>query len=133
MRVEKTVDEKRRAYGWLSVSLDANGDLVEDCHKSVIFPEDLEEAMVGFMLEHRRGDDMHSVEGVAKVFEAMTFTAEKWAALGGRPEGAPVCGTWIGVEFEHGAEGDTAWAAVKRGDRPMFSLGGTAIPEILEP
>lgn len=133
LNVSKTEDEKRRVFGWASVSLDVEGNLVEDLQKTVIPPEVLEEAVYIYILEERNGGDMHvATEGVGKCIESMVFTPEKLALLGIEKSNLHQCAWWFGVQFDESDEGNAAWQAVKNGKRPMLSIGGVAEVELLD-
>lgn len=121
IKVMKSDDEKMLAFGWASVSMRADGELIEDWQKDIVEPEELENAAYEFVLLYREGGEMHERGGAAVLIESVVFTEEKMRAMG-IPEGTLPVGWWIGFKV---LDGDV-WEKVKDGTYSMFSIEGTA-------
>lgn len=118
--VTKTDDDQRLVFGWFSVST-IDGQPVVDKQSDIIDTVDLEKAVYDYVLHHRAQGDMHGADQKGRLVESMMFTSEKQKALGidlGRE------GWFGGFRVDDG----DVWKAIKRGERPEFSIGGTAIP-----
>lgn len=126
-KIAKSDDDKRLAFGWANVSVDAAGEQLVDYHEDMIDIEELEQAAYKFVEFYREGGEMHERGGCAVLIESMVFTKEKQAALG-LPEGTVPEGWWIGFHVTD----DDVWAKVKDGTYPMFSIEGEAIREPVE-
>jgi len=138
-RVEKSLDfevvkadeDQMLAFGWLYVSKTEDGRQVVDASGDVIDVPTLEKASYEFVLKYRDAGEQHQKENgeikpVGKLVECIVFTPEKIEALG-IPDGVMKQGIWVGFKID---EPDT-WEKVKSGEYKMFSLGGTAIPELI--
>lgn len=115
--VAKSDGDQGLIFGWASV-VEENGHLIIDKQGDAILPEDLEKAAYDFMLHARQHGQMHDTIGTGRCIESMMFTKEKQAALGidlGK------VGWWVGFKVE---DGETR-AAIKRGELPEFSIGGS--------
>lgn len=113
----KADSEKRLVFGWASVAT-IYGEPVIDKQGDIIPPEELETAVYDYVLNCREQGDMHIDLAVGRLVESCIFTAEKQAALGidlGKE------GWWVGFYVDD----DTTWDAIKRGERPEFSIGGS--------
>ncbi len=126
-KIAKSDDDKRLAFGWANVSVNAAGEQLVDYHEDMIDIEELEQAAYKFVEFYREGGEMHERGGCAILIESMVFTKEKQAALG-LPEGTVPEGWWIGFHVTD----DDVWAKVKDGTYPMFSIEGEAIREPVE-
>lgn len=126
-KIAKSDDDKRLAFGWANVSVNAAGEQLVDYHEDMIDIEELEQAAYKFVEFYREGGEMHERGGCAVLIESMVFTKEKQAALG-LPEGTVPEGWWIGFHVTD----DDVWAKVKDGTYPMFSIEGEAIREPVE-
>ena len=115
--------DKRLVFGWASVSITANGELLQDLQNDSIAPDDLETAAYEYVLQFRDGGEEHqpNLRRKAKLVESCVFTGEKQEALGIPPGILPV-GWWIGFYVED----DDAWEKIKNGTYQMFSIEGTA-------
>ena len=58
-KIQKSVDEKRLAFGWASVAATAAGDTVTDYYEDIIEPDELEQAAYNFVQFYREGGEMH--------------------------------------------------------------------------
>jgi hypothetical protein len=117
--------ERQLLFGWASVSIAADGNLVEDAHGHTIDPLELEDAVYLFV---RCGGMMGGVEHqymyAGTIVESMVFTKEKMAKMG-IPEGTLPQGWWIGM-YVYDKE---IFEFVKSGVLPMLSIAGTAYEE----
>lgn len=114
-----TKAEEHLAFGWASVAVDANGQVVVDSEGDSIPIEELEQAAYRFVLESRQGGEMHATIGGATLVESVVFTQPKLEALG--VENVPL-GWWVGFKITD----EDLWQKIKAGDYPMFSIGGSA-------
>ena len=130
-RILKTDDEQRLVFGWASVSLTADGQLLTDLQSDVIYPEELEKCAYDFVLKFRAAGEMHDHaerRGVTgTLVESFVCTPEKLAAMGLQKGTAHEVGWWVGFKFD--AE---SYARVKSGDYSMFSIQGTAERQLVE-
>lgn len=120
-KIAKSDDEKMLAFGWASVSMRVDGEVIEDWQKDIVEPEELENAAYDFVLLYREGGEMHERGGTAVLIESVVFTEEKMKAMG-IPEGTLPIGWWIGFKVLD----EDVWEKVKDGTYPMFSIEGEA-------
>ena len=120
-KIAKADDDRRLAFGWANISIDAEGNQLEDWQHDMIDPEDQEDAAYKFVRFYREGGEMHERGGCAECVESCVFTDEKMAAMG-IPSGTLPIGWWLGFYVTD----DAVWAKVKSGEYPMFSIEGTA-------
>lgn len=120
-KITKSDDDKRLAFGWASVSMRVDGEVIEDWQSDIVEPEELENAAYNFVELYREGGEMHERGGVAILIESVVFTEEKMKAIG-IPEGTLPIGWWIGFKVLD----DDVWEKVKDGTYPMFSIEGEA-------
>lgn len=118
VEIKKLDEAKNLVFGYLSVSENADGSLVEDLQGDVIEPTELEKAAYAFMLESRAADEMHRLDQIGQVVESAVFTKEKQQALG-IPDGTMPVGWWVGIKVD-----PEVFAKVKDGDYRAFSIGG---------
>lgn len=120
-KIMKSDDEKMLAFGWASVSIRVDGELIEDWQKDIVEPEELESAAYDYVLLYREGGEMHERGGAAVLIESVVFTEEKMQAMG-IPAGTLPIGWWIGFKVTD----PDVWEKVKDGTYPMFSIEGEA-------
>ena len=120
-KIMKSDDEKHLAFGWASVSMRVDGEVIEDWQKDIVEPEELENAAYEFVLLYREGGEMHERGGAAVLVESVVFTEEKMQAMG-IPAGVLPVGWWIGFKVLD----EDVWEKVKDGTYPMFSIEGEA-------
>ncbi len=122
-RIQKSDNEKMQAFGWASVSIEENGEQLEDWQGDMIDPDDLEQAAYEFVQFYGNGGEMHQEDRriVAKLIESVVFTEEKMKLLG-IPAGALPVGWWIGFQVQD----EDVWEKVKDGTYSMFSIEGEA-------
>lgn len=124
----KRNDEEQVAFGWLSVAVDKEGNVIEDSQGDVIAPEELEKAAYEFVLTSRKAGDMHKkVEGVGRLVESCVFTKEKQKALG-IPEGSLPEGWWVGFKVDN----KQTWQKIKKGEYTAFSIAGRGKREAID-
>lgn len=119
--IAKSDDEKMLAFGWASVSMRVDGELIEDWQGDMIEPGELEDAVYEYVRLYRDGGEMHERGGVAVLVESVVFTEEKMKAMG-IPDGTLPIGWWIGFKVLD----EDVWEKVKDGTYPMFSIEGEA-------
>lgn len=120
-KIMKSDDDKMLAFGWASVSMRVDGQLIEDWQKDIVEPEELENAAYEYVLLYREGGEMHERGGAAVLIESVVFTEEKMQAMG-IPAGTLPIGWWIGFKVTD----PDVWEKVKDGTYPMFSIEGEA-------
>ena len=120
-RIAKSDDEKMLAFGWASVSMRVDGELIEDWQEDIVEPADLEHAAYEFVMLYREGGEMHERGGAAVLVESVVFTEEKIKAMG-IPVGILPIGWWIGFKVTD----KDVWEKVKDGTYQMFSIEGEA-------
>lgn len=120
-KIMKSDDDKMLAFGWASVSMRVDGELIEDWQKDIVEPDELENAAYDFVLLYREGGEMHERGGAAVLIESVVFTEEKMRAMGIPTDTLPI-GWWIGFKVLD----EEVWEKVKDGTYPMFSIEGEA-------
>ena len=116
-KIAKSDADQGQIFGWASV-VEKDGKLIIDKQGDAILPEDLEKAAYDFVLNARDHGEMHSLIGTGKCIESMMFTKEKQKALG---IDLKKVGWWVGFQVN---DPETR-AAIKRGELPEFSIGGS--------
>lgn len=119
--VAKVDTEQRVVFGWANVSVRKNGTLVIDSQNDVIELSDLESAAYDFVLTSGKTGDMHQGPALGHVVESMVFTPEKLTKMGIAEDAVPH-GWWVGFHIDDQVQ----WDLVKKGERRMFSIQGTA-------
>ena len=123
MEITKADEPARNVFGWASVVIKADGEVVTDHQGDVIEPDELEKAAYDYVLDWREAGDSHDKGPVrGRVIESMVFTPEKAAALG-IAKGTVPTGWWLGVHFDDA----DLFEKVRSGERPAFSIEGQAI------
>ncbi len=120
-KITKSDDDRRLAFGWASVSIRADGEMIEDWQGDRIDPYELEEAAYEYVRLYGEGGEMHERGGVAVLIESVVFTKDKMAAMG-IPVGTLPVGWWIGFKVMDSG----VWEKVKNGTYSMFSIEGEA-------
>jgi len=116
--VMKTDPDQRLVFGWASI-IERDGMAIIDKQGDIIPADELEKAAYDFVLYSREQDDLHDGAPAGRCVESMVFTLEKQQALG---INLGKVGWWVGFKVDN----DDLWAAHKRGERPEFSIGGSA-------
>lgn len=117
--IVKTDADKMLIFGWASVST-IDGKLIFDKQQDAIEPHELEAAAYDFCLYSRTQGDLHVKKGVGRMVESMFFSKEKQELM---KIDLGLEGWWVGFKTDDPG----LWAAVKRGERPEFSIGGKAV------
>lgn len=120
-QIMKSDSDRMLAFGWASVSVRVDGEVIEDWQKDVVEPEELENAAYHFVELYREGGEMHERGGAAVLIESVVFTEEKMKAIG-IPAGTLPIGWWIGFKVLD----QDVWEKVKDGTYSMFSIEGSA-------
>ena len=58
-RIAKSDDDRMLAFGWASIAVKNNGEVVEDWQEDIIEPAELENAAYEFVELYREGGEMH--------------------------------------------------------------------------
>lgn len=122
--VIKSDDDKRQVFGWGSVAVRANGEVIEDYQEDIIETEELEKAVYDYTANFGTAGEMHERGGVGRLIESVVFTKEKAAAMG-IPDGYMPEGWWLGFHIND----DDVWQKIKDGTYNMFSIEGEAVRE----
>jgi len=80
--ITKSDKGRHLAFGWASIAIKSNGEVVEDWQEDIIEPAELESAAYGFVELYREGGEMHERGGAAVLVESVVFTEEKAKAMG---------------------------------------------------
>lgn len=123
-QIAKTDPDRQLVFGWASVSTRPDGVVVLDKQGDMVAPEVLEDAAYDFVLHSREGDEMHTEMVKARLVESFVTTPDKLAKMG-VPDGVLPVGWWVGFHVDDAA----VFAKVKRGEYPMFSIGGSGVRE----
>jgi hypothetical protein len=83
--------------------------------------DELEKAMYDYVLESRESNDMHDGPVTGRLVESFVSTPEKLEAMG-LPADALPQGVWVGFKLD-----EESFDKVRRGERTMFSIEGTAV------
>lgn len=128
-RIFKTDEDQRLVFGWASVAITVDGEVLEDRQHDMIDPEDLEEAAYEYVLNFRDTGEEHlpGYRKKGKLIESCVFTPEKQEAMG-IPEGILPVAWWIGFKIDD----EDTWQRVKNGTYKMFSIEGKAEREEIE-
>ena len=124
-KVVKVSEDEQLVFGWASVSMNAEGELVIDSQGDSIEPHELELAAYDHVLKARATGEMHEGEAVGELVESMVMTPEKAEAMG-LPE-TKGAGWWVGYHIED----SDVFAKVKDGTYKAFSIQGVAA-EVVE-
>lgn len=123
--ISKVDTDKRLVFGWCSLSK-VNGQPVVDLQNDYIPIEETEAAAYRYVIESRRGGDMHRRVSkgdeplhTADLVESMVFTPEKLQKMGLAPDALPE-GWWIGMKVND----EEQWQKVKNKERLGFSIHG---------
>lgn len=123
----KLDDDKFLAFGYASVAVDEQGNVVVDSQGDTISIEELEKAAYKFVNGWGTAGVMHEKFGVAELVESIVFTPEKLKILGLAKDALPQA--WF-VGFRV-TDAET-WQRIKNGELSMFSIGIRAIREAIQ-
>jgi hypothetical protein len=135
IKIVKIEEEQRLVFGFFNINK-IGDDLVEDLQGDLIETETLEKAAYDFVLNARVAGEEHVRKNVGRLVESIMLTYEKQQAI-------TECLKTLGIDatFDLGCEGwfggfkvddDTVWSAVKEGDYPAFSIGGSGTRSPIE-
>lgn len=114
-------DAQGLIFGWANVAVRKDGSVVVDSDGEHVPIEDLETAAYVFTLKYRATGADHRGEVRGELVESVVFTPEKIAAMGLEKNALPQA-WWVGFHLDNEAD----YAAVKSGEKGMFSIQGTA-------
>jgi hypothetical protein len=127
--ISKVDEDKRQVFGWASVSR-INGQDVIDLQGDVVPIEEIEKSAYKYVIESRKGGDMHRrvkkfddgtvPHHTADMIESFVVTPEKLSKMG-LPDDALPHGWWVGYKVND----DEQWQLVKSGARAGFSIHGS--------
>lgn len=80
-KIAKSDDEKMLVFGWASVSMRVDGELIEDWQGDMIEPGELEDAAYEYVRLYGEGGEMHERGGVAVLVESVVFTEHYFTTL----------------------------------------------------
>lgn len=125
--IYKVDAEQQLVFGWASVS-QVGDEVVVDKQGDIIPVDEMEKAVHDFVLNSRAQGDMHERTGVGRLVGSWMFTPEweKMGVVAKNKDGKSIYGWLVGFKVDD----DDLWKAIKRGERPEFSIGGrgTRIP-----
>lgn len=121
--ISKVNADKRQVFGYCTVT-SVNGEEVIDLQGDYIPLDEIEKAAYTYVVESRKGGDMHSRDGekplhTSNMIESFIVTPEKLQTMG-LPDDAIPHGWWVGFQIED----DKQWDDVKTGKRTAFSIHG---------
>ena len=127
--IAKVDADKRQVFGWASVSA-INGEQVIDLQGDIVPIEETEKAAYRYVMESRKGGDMHRRVAkaadeplhTADLIESFVVTGEKLEKMGLAPNSLPH-GWWVGFKVND----DEQWGLVKSGHRAGFSIHGAGV------
>ena len=122
----KLDNDKFEAFGWASVAVDEQGNVVVDSQGDTISIDELERAAYEFVRGWATAGVMHERFNVAELIESVVFTPEKIKLLG--LTGDVPQGWFVGFKI-HDAE---TWQRIKNGELSMFSIGIRAVREAVQ-
>lgn len=127
--IYKADDDKHLVFGWASIAITVDGEVLEDRQHDTIEPEELEEAAYDYVLDFRETGEEHMPDYRKKgrLVESCVFTEEKQKAMG-IPKGILPVGWWIGFKIDD----EDTWRRIKNGTYRMFSIEGKAQREPLK-
>lgn len=124
----KADDDKRLVFGFFNINK-VDGELIEDRQGDLIETEEMEKSAYGFVLNARVAGEGHVRKGVGSLVESFMITKEKQEAIVKTLKDSGVKNPVmdLGVEGWWGGfyiEDDKVWKKIKKGEYPMFSIGG---------
>lgn len=122
--IAKLDTEQRRAFGWASVITDDAGDHFHDHQGTLIPTHELEEAAYEYVQKSRDAGVMHAQTGIGNLITSVVMTPEVRKAMD-LPEGK--IGWFVGFQVTD----DAVWKRIKSGELSEFSIGGSAIKDVV--
>jgi hypothetical protein len=122
--ISKRDEDKRQVFGFCTVT-HLNGEEVVDRQGDYIPLEEIEKSAYTYVIESRKGGDMHSRDGehplhTSDMIESFVITPEKLEKMGLEPNSLPH-GWWVGFKVND----DAQWERVKKSERTGFSIHGS--------
>jgi cation transport regulator ChaB len=124
VKAVETEEDEGIVFGWASV-MTKGGKPVKDDEDEIILPEDIEKAAYEFVINYRDQSDTHLYIGVGILCESMVLTKAKQEMLG---IDLGMEAWWVGFKVNK-ANFPEVWEKIKKGEYPMFSIGGFAEKE----
>jgi len=122
LTIKKADADKQLIFGWASVVMKGENYIV-DKQGDIIPIDELENAVINYMLDSRQHGEMHARKGTGKLVMSFLTTPEYMKAFGLKQDDDLV--GWIaGYKIED----PELWARHKAGELPEFSIGGAAVP-----
>jgi hypothetical protein len=121
-KILKSDGEKQHIYGWASVVY-KDGKVVVDKQGDIIPIEELENAVVDYMLTSRVGRDMHKGDAKSRLIFSAINTPELQHAFPEMFKQSDTIGWVAGFKIDD----PELWDMIKSGERPEFSIGGAAV------
>lgn len=121
--ISKVNEELRVVYGYASV-IEEGGKSVIDHHGDIINEYELVKAAHMFVSVFRQGKEMHQGMPCGEIVESVVLTKDVQESLGidlGK------VGWFIGFKVRS----EEVWQKVKSGELKAFSIGGTAVRDLL--
>jgi len=135
VQIVKVDEEQKMVFGFFSINKIGN-DLVEDLQGDLIETAELEKAAYNFVLDARIAGDSHVRKGIGRLVESVLFSYEKQTAISDclMKQGIEAvvdlgCEGWFGG-FK--VDDEDVWKAVKQGEYPAFSIGGSGVREPID-
>lgn len=122
--IHKLDDDKKLIFAWASV-IEKDGQPIVDRQGDIIDSDDLEEAVYDYVINSRKGGEMHIREDAGTLVESIVFTKEKQELLG---IDLGLVGWFVGIKIQD----DNVWKRIKDGTYSMLSIGGRGLREKIE-
>jgi hypothetical protein len=122
LKIAKAEPERQMIFGWASV-VAKDGKYIIDKQGDIIPVEELENAVLEYMLYAREHGVMHAVKGTGRLVMSFLTTPEFMKAFKLKQADDQI-GWIVGYKIED----PELWAAHKRGILPEFSIGGSSVP-----
>ncbi len=121
----KKDESQHVVYGWASISVESDGQVVTDLQGDQIDPDELEQAVTDFMLSYRAHEAdgagvMHETESKCEVIASLVTTPDIVKAFG-LGKDLPI-GWILGLKVMD----DAIWQRVMSGELKALSIQGTA-------
>lgn len=135
--ITKVDEDKRLVFGFFNINK-IGKELVEDHQGDLIETDELEKAIYNFVLEARVAGESHiEKKEVGQLVECFMITKEKQEAIVAtlKSQGIDDATMDLGIEGAWGGfyiSDDAVWEDIKKGDFPMFSIGGSGAREEIE-
>jgi hypothetical protein len=122
LKIAKAEPERQMIFGWASV-VARDGKYIIDKQGDIIPIEELENAVLEYMLYAREHGVMHAVKGTGRLVMSFLTTPDFMKAFKLKQADDQI-GWIVGYKIED----PELWTAVRRGILPEFSIGGSSVP-----